>query len=211
MFDIEYKGGNALKITTKKTTLVTDPKLSVIGLNDLSTKNTVELLTEDRFAVSKDAVITINSPGEFEVSDVAVRGVAATRHLDSGSDVKNSTIYRIEIGDVRIALFGNVGDDLSDEQLETVGVVDMIILPVGGNGYTLDATAAAKMIRRVDARAIIPVHYSDNAIKYEVAQDSFDQFMSAMSGATVEEVSKLKVKAAGSLPAVLTVFKLTRS
>ena len=51
MFDIEYKGGNTVVITTKKATLVVDPKQSVVGLKDLSVKEGIQLATEERFVV----------------------------------------------------------------------------------------------------------------------------------------------------------------
>lgn len=211
MFDIEYKGGNTVVLATKKAKLITDPKQSMIGLKDVVTKGAVELATEARLATkSPEALLNIESPGEYEVSDFSVRGVAAWRHIDTETDPKQATMYRIEVGDVRIALLGNIADKLDEEQLEGLGVVDMLIIPVGGGGYTLDATAAATLVRQIDARAIIPVHYADAGLKYEVPQDTLETFVKEL-GAPVETTSKLKVKSAGSLPQVLTVIELERS
>lgn len=209
MFDIEYKGGNTVVIATKKSKLITDPKQSLIGLKDIEPKGMISLATEPRFEVpSADAVLSLEGPGEYEVGDFSIRGIGAQRHLDS--DGKGSTIYRIEIGDARIALLGNIDPKLSDEQLEEIGVVDIIILPIGGGGYTLDATSAAQLVRKIDAKAIIPVHYADKALKYEVPQDEFEVFHKELGG-EVEEVDKLKVKAVNSIPLVLTIYKLARS
>lgn len=209
MFDIEYKGGNTVVIATKKSKLITDPKQSVIGLKDIEPKGMLALATEPRFEVRSDsAVLHIEGPGEYEVGDFSVRGVPAQRHLDS--EGHGSTIYRVEIGDVRIAILGNVDPKLSDDQLEAIGVVDILVIPVGGGGYTLDATAAAHLVRQIDAKVIIPIHYADNALKYEVPQDDFEVFHKELGG-EVESVDKLKVKAASSLPLVLTLYKLARS
>lgn len=209
MFDIEYKGGNTVVIATKKSKLITDPKQSLIGLKDIDPKGMVSVATEPRFEVpSSEAALAIEGPGEYEVGDFSIRGVAAQRHLDS--DGFGSTMYRIEVGDVRIALLGNVDPKLTDEQLESLGVVDMVILPVGGGGYTLDATAAAQLVRKIDAKAVIPVHYADPALKYEVPQDEFETFRKELGG-EVEELDKLKVKAATSIPLVMTIYKLARS
>jgi len=209
MFDIEYKGGNTVVIATKKSKLISDPKLSLVGLKDVEPKGMVSLATESRFEVpSADATLHIEGPGEYEVGDFSIRGISAQRHLDA--DGLGSTMYRIEIGEVRIALLGNIGPKLSEEQLEGLGVVDIVIIPVGGGGYTLDATAAATLVRQIDAKVIIPVHYADKALSYEVPQDDFEVFHKELGG-EVESVDKLKVKAASSLPLVLTVYKLTRS
>lgn len=211
MFDIEYKGGNTLIIATKKATLVTDPRQSVIGLKDVSLKDSIEVATESRLALnSVGARLSIESPGEYEVADFSIRGVSAQRHIDTEADERTATIYRIEVADVRIALIGNIADSLSEDQLEALGVVDMLILPVGGGGYTLDATAAANLVRRIDPKAVIPIHYADKALKYEVAQDELSVFTAEL-GAPVETVAKFKVKSASVIPAVLTVIELTRS
>ena len=209
MFDIEYKGGNTVVIATKKSKLVVDPKQSVIGLKDIDTKGMLTLATEPRFeVVSAESILQIEGPGEYEVGDFAVRGVPAQRHLDS--DGFGSTMYRVEIGDVRIAILGNIDPKLSEDQLESIGVVDIVIIPVGGGGYTLDATAAAHLVRQIDAKVVIPVHYADSALKYEVPQEDFEVFHKELGG-EVENVDKLKVKTAGTLLTVLTLYKLARS
>ena len=51
MFDIEYKGGNGIILTSKGASIVVDPRLSLIGLKDLKTKDAIELVTEGRFRV----------------------------------------------------------------------------------------------------------------------------------------------------------------
>jgi len=211
MFEIEYKGGNTVVIATKKATLVADPKLSVVGLKDVAVKGAIELATEERFALDTDtARLTIEGPGEYEAADFSIRGTAAQRHLDTEEGGLLSTIYRIEIGDVRIALLGNIADKLSEDQLEALGVVDILILPVGGGGYTLDATAAAGLARSIDAKVVIPIHYADKALKYEVPQDELSTFVSEL-GAPVETVPKYKVKASSSIAPTLTVIEITRS
>src|SRR6476469_7168801 len=129
MFDIEYKGGNTVVIATKKSKLVTDPKQSLIGLKDIEPKGMLALSTEPRFEVkSETAVLHIEGPGEYEVGDFSVKGVAAQRHLDS--DGHGSTMYRVEVGDARIAILGNIDSNLSEDQLEAIGVVDIVVIPI---------------------------------------------------------------------------------
>jgi L-ascorbate metabolism protein UlaG (beta-lactamase superfamily) len=211
MFEIEYKGANTVVISSKKAKLITDPKLSVAGLKDMSVKNAIELSTEKRFALnSGDALLYIEGPGEYEVADFAIRGVAAQRHLDEAGNIKAGTVYRIEVGGVRIALLGNIDVNLDEEQLESIGVVDMVILPVGGGGYTLDATSAAQLMRKLDAKIALPIHYAGTAPSYEVPQDSLDVFVKEFGG-EVEKIAKYKVKSPSALPQVPTVIELTRS
>ena len=211
MFDIEYKGGNGVVLSTKSTTVVVDPRLSLVGLKDIKTKDEVELTTETRFRVeNSDARIIIDSPGEYEVGDFTIRGVAATRHIDTPEQEMLSTIYRVEAGDVNLAIIGNVAPELSDDQLEAIGVVDILILPVGGGGYTLDATSASAIVRSVEPTVVVPVHYAEAGLSYEVPQDTLETFTKEL-GAPFEKMTKLKVKSASSLPQTLTVVELQRS
>ena len=211
MFEVEYKGANCVVISSKKASIVVDPKLSLVGLKDASVKDAVELATEARFAInSADAKLVIEGPGEYGIADFDIRGVAAQRHLDAETDPKASTIYRIEAGDIRAAVIGNIYEKLSEDQLEEIGIVDVLIIPVGGSGYTLDATGAATITRQIDPKAVIPVHYADPAIKYEVPQSDLETFTGEL-GVAVEETPKLKLKSASALPPALTVFKLSRN
>lgn len=211
MFEIEYKGGNCVVFSTKKTTLIADPKLSLVGLKDIKTKDEIEIATEPRFIVdNSEARVIIQAPGEYEVGDFFIKGIAASRHLDMETEEKLSTVYHIDAGEVRVGLIGNVKDKLDDDQLETIGVVDVLVIPVGGSGYTLDATNAAAIVRQVEPKIVVPVHYADPSLHYEVPQDTVETFTKEL-GAPVEQMDKLKIKGAAVLPQSLTVVVLKRS
>lgn len=211
MFEIEYKGANGIIVSSKKASIFIDPKLSIVGLKDLNVKDSIELATEARFALnSENARLVVEGPGEYGIADFDIRGVAAQRHLDTENDPKSSTIYRIECGDIRLAVVGNVYEKLSEAQLEEIGIIDVLVVPVGGSGYTLDATGAATLTRRIDPKIVVPVHYADPAITYEVPQSDAEVFTAEL-GMPVEEVSKLKLKGSSALPDTLTVYKLARS
>jgi len=211
MFDIEYKGGNTVVISSKKITLITDPRTSLVGGKDQKTSEKVEMGTESRFLLNDtDARLVIDGPGEYEVGEFTIRGIAATRHIDTPDQEKLATVYRVESGDVRMAIIGNVDPNLSDDQLEQLGVIDILVVPVGGGGYTLDATNAAVLVSRIEPKVIIPVHYQEVGLHYEVSQETFDQFTKEVS-APVEETPKYKVKSASSLPLTLSIVHLTRT
>lgn len=212
MLDVEYKGGNTVVLKTKNTTVVVDPKRSVFGGKDTLEKGAIELVTESRFQIgSPDAHIILDGPGEYEVEDFSIRGIPAKRHIDQETAGNESTIYRVEAGDVKLAVVGNIAGPLDDDQLEAVGVVDILIVPVGGGGYTLDATAAVALVRTIDPRVVIPVHYNDSALAYEVPQSDIDEFVAEM-GVSVEKVGeKYRLKSVGALPESLTIIEIART
>src|SRR6266498_1215792 len=208
--DIEYKGANCISISVKKSIIFTDPKLSGLGLKDQGMSATVQLLTQPQFeAPHSEDTIVIAGPGEYEVQNISIRGVAARAHMGADEKARSATMYAIEAADITVVITGHVFPSLNEEQLEALGVADVLVVPVGGNGYTLDATGAVDLIRKIDPKIVTPTHYADKATNYEVPQAEFEQFTKEL-GATVEEVTgKLKLKA-GVLNETLTVYRLNR-
>ena len=106
---------------------------------------------------------------------------------------------------------GNIESKLTDDQLENIGVVDFAILPVGGNGYTLDAMGATSIIRQLDPKVVIPVHYNDATLHYEVPQNGVDEFVKNLGAPVVEAGPKWKLKKITDLPDNLTVVQISKS
>lgn len=206
--DIEFKGANCITLSSKAGTLVVDPKLSAVGLKDVTAKVNVVLATQADFAVKPEGALLIDGPGEYEVGGVSVKGIPAQRHIDTPGDGQKATMYRIDSTEASIGIVGHVAK-LSDAQLEALGVLDILIVPIGGNGYTLDAHAAIQLIRQIDPKMVIPTHYADKAVNYEVPQAELEPFLKEL-GAAHQVAAKLKLKG-GTLPETLTVLELTRT
>lgn len=206
--DIEYKGANCITLSLKAGTLVVDPKLSSVGLKDVTNKVDVVLATQPDFTAEVEGALVIDGPGEYEVRGVSVKGIPAQRHIDTPAEGLKATMYRIDTSETSIGVIGHVAK-LSDAQLEELGVLDILIVPVGGNGYTLDAHAAIQLIRQIDPKMVIPTHYADKAINYEVPQAELEPFLKEL-GAAHQVAAKLKLKG-GTLPETLTVLELTRT
>lgn len=207
--DISYKGGSSLVLSTKKTTLLVDPNVGALGLKNPNVSDAVEVVTDDRYVLS-GARLLLDSPGEYEVGDFSIHGIAARRHTDAPDARMLSTMYRIETSELRIGLLGHVESKLSDEQLEEIGVVDVLIIPVGGNGFTLDPHDAGLLTRQIDPKVVIPVHYEDGGVTYEVPQLPLEQFTRELT-VPVETVDKYKIKNAAALPETLSIIVINRS
>lgn len=206
--DIEYKGANCVVITTKKTTLVIDPKLSTVGLKDIMPKNAVVIATQaDLLAAGEEAVV-VDRPGEYEVRGISIVGSATERMIDHDKSTQ-ATIYRVTVGDVTFAVLGHTAVPLTEEQLEALGVVDAVIVPVGGSGYTLDAHQAVSVVRQIDPKVVIPTHYADKALNYEVPQMDLEPFVKELGAPQHETLAKWKLK--GPLPEILTLIELERT
>ena len=208
--ELEYKGGNCIVISHKKDTFVTDPKLSDIGLKDQGAQATAHLLTQSRFAApGSDTTMIIDGPGEYEVNNCSVWGIAAQTHLEPEGQ-KLATIYKIDVAGMTIAILGHIAARLSDDQLEAIGVVDILVVPVGGYGYTLEPKQAVDLVRSIEPKIVVPVHYAEEGVSYEVTQAPLEDFLKDLGAIAEEPVVKLKLKD-GQLPEKLIVQPISLS
>jgi L-ascorbate metabolism protein UlaG (beta-lactamase superfamily) len=96
--------------------------------------------------------------------DVSVRSVGVYHDDKRGTARGLDTVFVFEVGGLRIAHLGDLGHTLDDEQLEAIGSVDVLLVPVGG-GATLDAYQATRVIDQLHPRLmIIPMHYTAEAL-----------------------------------------------
>lgn len=189
--EIQYHGANCIRVSTKKASIVIDDK------SGTATKNGDIVIFTDSQNLKKpkqDVKTIIEQPGEYEVSDTSIQGVAARAHMDEPG-TKQATMFKIIGDDIRLVAVGHVYPELNDEQLEALGTVDVLVIPVGGHGYTLDALGALKLIKKIEPKIIIPTHYADKTIKYEVPQSDLAEALKELSMEPKETVPKLKLKA----------------
>ena len=192
--DIQYYGANCVRLSGKKASIVIDDNLAELGLKSVTKAGEIALFTGPHGEAAADAKLTIDQPGEYEVSDISIQGIGARAHIDEGGMA--STIFKITSDDIRIAVVGHVHPDITDHQLEELGMIDVLVIPVGGNGYTLDSVGALKLIKKIEPKLVIPTHYNDKAINYVVPQAELDDALKNMSMEPKETVAKLKVKLA---------------
>lgn len=206
--EIEYKGGTCLVITHKKEQIVIDPRQAHLGLKDQGGHATLHLLTEARFkAQAADDTIVIDGPGEYEVHNCSVWGIAAAPHTSPEGHM-TTTVYRVDLDGISVAILGHVAK-LNDSQLEAIGVVDVLVLPVGGFGYTLEPKQAVDLVKAIEPKLVIPIHYADAGVTYEVPQAPLEDFIKELGVQAEQPQDKLKLKE-GQIPDKLTVMPLNR-
>lgn len=192
--EIQFYGANCIRITTKKASIVIDDNLQDLGLSPVTKSGDIALFTGPIHETKSDPKVTINQPGEYEVSDTSIQGIATRAHMDE-TGLSTATIFKIIGEDIRVAVLGHVYPELSDKQLEALSTIDVLIVPVGGNGYTLDALGALKLIKKIEPKIIIPTHYDDPAIKFEVPQQPLEEALKSLAMEPGEPLQKLKLKA----------------
>lgn len=141
---------------------------------------------------SGQAPFLIEGPGEYERKGVFIQGISSFHDEKEGKERGQNTIYTIDAEEMRLCHLGDFGEiELSPEQLEQIGDVDILMIPVGGV-YTIDAKGAAKIIAQIEPRIVIPMHY--HLPKLKVKLDGLDKFLKEMGRKSVEPQPKLLIK-----------------
>lgn len=138
--------------------------------------------------------MVLGAPGEFEIGGVLVTATAIPR-----ADGSRTVSFVVEIDGIRV---GHLGLPTS-ASLGELKAVDILLLPVGGDG-SLNAVAAADVMTRVEPKVAIPMHYRVGPERLEL--DELEKFLKE-TGTKPEPQPKLSVTRSG-LPADLTVVVL---
>jgi len=157
----------------------------------------------------------ITGPGEYEVKKVYIQGIhsfhddkdynpptASSRSLRErapGRERGENTIYTIEAEDLKLCHLGDLGQkELTEEQLEKIGEVDILMIPVGGVPHqnqwwgTISAKEALKVMSQIEPRITIPMHYALPKLKIKL--DPLDKFLKALGLKSITPENKLSIK-----------------
>ena len=134
----------------------------------------------------------IQGPGEYEVKGVYVQGIDSFHDASQGKERGQNTIYTIEVEDLRICHLGDLGQkELTPEQVEKIGEVDILMVPVGGV-YTISAKEAVKIMSQIEPNIVIPMHYQIPKLKIKL--EGLDKFLKTMGIRKIEPLPKLSIK-----------------
>lgn len=193
--EIEYFGANAVRVTTKKASFTFDDNLADLGAKSITKAGDIALFSGPHGEPAVEIKLVIDQPGEYEVSDVSIQGVGARAHIDE-PDQLSAVMFKLVGEDIRLAAVGHIYPELNDEQLEALGTIDILLIPVGGSGYTMDPVGALKVIKKIEPKIVIPTHYEDSKLKYPVPQLALEEVIKGLAMEPKERLPKLKLKAA---------------
>lgn len=177
--------------------IVIDPFSEEAGLRLPKLEADILLVTHDHYdhnnikAVGQDPFL-IAGPGEYERKEIFIHGIPSYHDDQKGKERGQNTIYIIEAEEMRLCHMGDFGEtELSPEQLEAIGDIDILMVPVGGT-FTIDAKGAAKVIAQIEPRIAIPMHYQLPGLKIKI--DGLDKFLKEMGQKTAAPEPKLLIK-----------------
>lgn len=191
--ELQFFGANCLKIVSKKTTVIVDDNLAELGAKSITKPGDTRVSTGKAPEDKLEGSFVVAQPGEYEIGDVSIVGVPAQAHIDEPGTL-NATIYKIVAEDIRLAVVGHIDPKLSEAQLELLGTIDVLVVPVGGSGFTLDAVGAQQVIKAIEPKIVIPAYYDDAKLKFPVPAVKLQDAIKELAMEPKETTTKLKVK-----------------
>lgn len=172
--DITYFGHSSFKLRGKKVTVVTDP-FDPAGVGLKFPKNIeADLVTVSHGHPDHNSTdqiggspFIVHGSGEYEVLGVGIIGIPSFHDDKQGKERGRNTIYNMDIDGVHIVHLGDLGEMLTDKEIEQLGSVHILLIPVGGV-YTISAKQASELIAEIEPAIVIPMHYGREDLNQKV-------------------------------------------
>lgn len=177
--DITWFGHSCFRLKFRGATIITDPFNGDLGLKlprqraDIATISHEHPDHNNTRAIGGDAIV-LRGPGEYERAGVFVFGIPTFHDRRNGRDRGRNTAYLLEAEGLSICHLGDLGHVLTQSQAEQLNSLDVLFIPVGGNG-TLGAGEAAEMVGLLEPRFVIPMHYRLPGVTMKL--DPVDKFL----------------------------------
>lgn len=185
---IKWSGHSCFTITNQKgTKVVTDPFGDGIGYKVPELYAQIVTVSHDHFdhnnlATVKSNFTAIRERGKFNINGIKIKGTKTYHDTENGALRGENTVYTYDIDGVSVCHLGDLGHQLSKEQINSIGKVDVLMIPVGGL-YTIDGAEAAKVVSQLNPKVVIPMHYKTDALSADFGDVSkVEDFTSKMQG-----------------------------
>lgn len=155
--EITYFGGSCVRLRGRDVQVVLDPPARLTGAVAKPVPDVVVRTSgktqPDLLRAHSERPQEISGPGEFELRGVAVQGVPAGP----------VTLMCVEVDDVRVVSLGGIDRELTESEIDDLGHVDVLIIPVGG-GDVLSSAAAARVVNLLEPGVVIPVRFRSDLL-----------------------------------------------
>ncbi len=126
--------------------------------------------------------------GSGQVKDIRINGIQMYHDESGGSERGTNTVFAFLVDGIRICFGGDLGHSLSQEQLQAIGPVDLLLIPVGGT-FTLDAKGAVEVAKAMGPKLVIPMHFKTDKCNLPLTSvDDFTAYMKNVKNLNASEV-----------------------
>lgn len=206
---IIWHGQSCFEIITSQgknsqVSIVIDPLSEEIGLRPPKLEADILLVSRQDYAHnnikavsgpsanSGQAPFLIEGPGEYEIKNIFIKGISSWHDVSQGKERGENTIYTIEAEEMRLCHLGDLGQkELTEEQLEKIGDIDILMVPVGGI-WTISGKEAVGIMSQIEPKITLPMHYHIPKLKEKL--DGLDKFLKPLGIKSITPANKLTIK-----------------
>lgn len=201
--NIQYYGHSCFKISVKpagrgqeEINLFIDPFDKSIGLRPPQGQADVVLVSHNHpdhnnTEALKGNPCIVDLPGEYSIRGINIIGIPSFHDMVGGKERGSNTIYVIDSEDIRICHLGDLGTDLTERQLEKIGSIQILMIPIGGK-YTIDYKKAIEIIKKIEPNMVIPMHFKLKDSISDIVDEK--NFCLEMGNCEIARPSKLNLK-----------------
>ncbi len=187
---IVWHGHSCFEIAGRSTVVVDPHDGKSLGIKAPSARADIVLITHEHFdhncaRVIRGEFTTIREPGKRELKGVRILGLPAHHDDARGEKRGKVTIFRFVMDGFTFCHCGDLGEDLAEEQVRSIGEVDFLFVPVGGV-FTLDGAEARRLVERISPRVAVPMHFRYGGLSLSI--QTVDGFLSGLPEGKVVRV-----------------------
>jgi L-ascorbate metabolism protein UlaG (beta-lactamase superfamily) len=161
--------------------ILTDPFDESIGYKTF--KGAVDLVTISHHHFDHDYTEKIeyknalDKAGFFNLCDISVTGIPSYHDKIKGAKRGENIIFIMDIDGYKICHLGDLGYVLSEKEILSLGHIDVLLIPIGGN-YTINGKEASEVAKAIKSAIILPMHYKTPLLSFEI--EGLEKFLTYM-------------------------------
>lgn len=196
--EIIWYGHACFRLKDRNSVVVTDPFDKTLGLSLPRPKADIVTVSHPAphhsyVAGIKGDFKIVNSPGEYEIGGTFITAICLTppqKGRKNGDVPAQNNVFVIDMDDMTVCHLGDLSHVPSQNQVEDMGNIDILMVPVGGK-KALNAAQAAEVISLIEPYIVIPMHYKLPGLTINL--DPVSKFLKEMGVAKSDAVSSLKL------------------
>jgi L-ascorbate metabolism protein UlaG (beta-lactamase superfamily) len=207
--DITWFGHSCFRLSDRGVTIVTDPPDDEMGYDRPRIRADVVTISHEHPGHNnrigfRGGPKFFDGPGEYEVKDVFITGIATYHDTRSGASRGRNTVFLFEFDGVTICHLGDLGHVPTQAQVEALSSVDVLLIPVGGL-HTIDPSKASEVISLIEPLIVVPMHYRTKVEKANL--QTVTKFLKEMGLSPMPAQPELKITKS-SLPSETQIVVL---
>ena len=207
--DITWFGHSCFRLSDRGVTVVTDPPSDDMGYDRPRIRADVVTISHEHPGHNnrigfRGGPKFFGGPGEYEVKDVFITGIATYHDARKGASRGPNTVFLFEFDGVTVCHLGDLGHVPTQAEVEALSSVDVLLIPVGGVN-TIGPSKASEVISLIEPLLVVPMHYKTPV---ETAKlQTVDKFLKEMGLSPMPAQPELKVTKS-SLPSETQIVVL---